>query len=355
MSIKRLITLAAMALIPVAASAATFVVPAAGTGPGANGSQWQTELTLHSSSSTAMTVTLTYHDASGAAETASVQLAPRSTIAIADVVKTRFGREAATGAIEITVADAFAKKLAVASRTFNVSEEGEFGQDIPPVNIADAPIVGDSIVLAAPSDPLENRFNAGIYAVTDAAVRWELLRADGTAAATVERNYAAGTQTQYNLIVETFFGNTAEASDVVLAVVTQGSAIVYGSAVNNESGDPTYVPGVETVSDIRVQFLGVDSDSDNLVNIADADRDGVLDAPLSIYASSTWPSTFRILVDGSNPTFALVSPNNDITLTPEGYVIWKPSISNGATTGTLKVLVSAGGVSDVITIPVKFH
>jgi len=355
MSIKHILTAAAMAILPIAASAATFVVPAAGTGGGANGSHWQTELTLHSSSSAAMTVTLTFHDRNGAAETASVQLAPRATIAIDDIVNTKFHRDAATGAIEIVVDDAFARKIAIASRTFNVSEAGEFGQDIPAVNVVEASAAGDSIVLAAPSDAVENRFNAGIYAVTAASVRWELVRADGTIAKTVETTYAAGTQTQYNLVVETLFGSTASDSDTILAVVTKGTAIAYGSAVNNRTGDPTYVPGVETTSDIRVQFLGIDSDLDNVVNIADADRDGVLDAPVSIYASFTWPSSFRLLVAGSNPTFELVSPNNDVTLTPDGFVIWKSSISNGATTGTLKVLVTAGGVSDVITIPVKFQ
>lgn len=353
MSIKRILT-AAAALLPIAAGAATFVVPAAGTGPGANGSQWQTELTLHSTSSSPMTVALTFHDRNGAAETASIQLAPRATVAVEDVVKTQFHRESATGAIEIGVADAFAKKLAVASRTFNVSEAGEFGQDFEAVNVADFASAGDTVVLAAPSDVVENRFNAGLYAATATNIRWELVRADGTTAKTVEASYAAGTQTQYNLVAETLFGTTAQDSDSILAVVTKGDVVAYGSAVNNHTGDPTTVPGVETTVDIRVQFLGVDSDLDNAVNIADADRDGILDAPLSIYASATWPNSFRLLVNGSNPTFELVSPNNDITITPDGYVIWKPSI-NGATTGTLKVLVTAGGFSDVITIPVKFQ
>lgn len=282
MSIKRIITSAAIALLPIVAGAATFVVPAAGTGPGANGSQWQTELTLHSTSRTAMTAQLVFHDRNGAAETASVSIAPRATVAIADVVRTRFNRDAATGAIEIVVGDAFARKLAIASRTFNVSENGEFGQDIPAVNVEDAAIAGDAIVLAAPSNVAENRFNAGIYAATAASIRWELVRADGTVARTANADYAAGTQTQHNLAVESIFGDTAADSDAILAVVTKGSAIGYGSAVNNRTGDPTYVPGVETSSDIRVQFAGIDSDLDNAVNIGDADHDGVLDAPLNI-------------------------------------------------------------------------
>src|SRR5436190_5021127 len=138
MNIRRIITLAAVALLPLTAGAATFIVPAAGTGAGSNGSQWQTERTRHSTSSVAMNVTLVFHDRNGAVETSAQTLAPRATAAIADIVKTRFNRDNATGAIEIAVDDAFAQKLAVISRTFNLSENGEFGQDIPAVRVEDA-------------------------------------------------------------------------------------------------------------------------------------------------------------------------------------------------------------------------
>ena len=353
MNIRRIITLAAAALLPIAAGATTFVVPAAGTGPGANGSQWQTELTLHSTSSSAIDATLVFHDQSGAAESSSVTLAPRATVSIADIVKTRFHREAATGAIEIVVDDAFARKLAIASRTFNTSDSGQFGQDIPAVNLANAPAAGDTVVIAGPANVAENRFNAGLYAATAASVRWELVRADGTVANNVNIDYAAGTQTQYNVAVATLFGATPADNDALLAVVTKGSIVGYGSAINNQSGDPTTIPGVDTTSDIRVQFLGVDTDLDNKVNIADADHDGVLDAPLTIYASSPWPNSFRLMVNGSNQQFELLTPNPDVTITPDGYVIWKPGAITAAT-ATLKVRVSADGVSDVITIPVQF-
>jgi len=350
---KRFITLAAMALLPVAAGATTFIVPAAGTGGGANGSHWQSELTLHSTTSTAMTVNFTFHDRNGAGETSSVTLAPRSTVAVADIVKTRFGREAATGAIEIVVDDAFATKLAIASRTFNTSEAGEFGQDIPAVNLADAAVAGDTIVLTAPANVADNRFNAGVYAATAASLRWDLVRADGSLVKSVDVDYAAGTQTQYGLAVESIFGETPANSDAILAVVTKGTVIGYGSAINNRTGDPTYVPGVETTSDIRVKFLGVDSDLDNQVNIADANHDGVLDSPLSIYASSPWPNSFRLMVTGANQKFELVTPANDITITQDGYVIWKPD-TRIAAVNSLKIRVTADGVTDVITIPINF-
>jgi hypothetical protein len=111
--------LAVIALLPIAAGAATFVVPVVGTGGGANGSSWQSELTIHSNTVAAVQVALTFHDRNGAAETASVTLAPRSTVSIQDIVKTRFGRLSATGAVEIEVDDLYARKIAIASRTFN--------------------------------------------------------------------------------------------------------------------------------------------------------------------------------------------------------------------------------------------
>ena len=43
-SLKNILTAASIALLPVAASAARFIVPAAGSASGANGSQWQSEL-----------------------------------------------------------------------------------------------------------------------------------------------------------------------------------------------------------------------------------------------------------------------------------------------------------------------
>lgn len=355
MRITRLIALAAAALIPVAAGAATFIVPAAGTGPGLNNSHWQSELTLHSSSSTPMTVTLTFHVEQGAAETSSLQLAPRATVSIEDIVATHFERLAATGAIEITVPDEFAKKLAVSSRTVNVSDDGVFGQDIPSVKLADAVTAGRSVVLAAPSDVATTRFNAGLYAPIASSVRWELLRADGTVATSAVEEYAAGSQRQHNDFVRAFMKADPADNDVIVATVQKGSIIAYGSAINNESGDPNFVAPVETTTDIRVQFLGIDSDLDNQVNIADADHDGVLDAPVSIYATFPWPTSFRIMVNGSNPTFELAAPNPDVTLSKDGYVIWKATPSGGPNTGTLLVRIFVGNDVDVITIPVRFQ
>src|SRR5204862_312135 len=162
--------------LPLAASATTLVIPASGTGPGANDSHWQTELTLHILSASPITATLTFHDLLGAAGTSSIAVAPRATVAIADVVATRFGRAAATS----------------------------------------------------------------------------------------------------------------------------GRAIAYGSAVNNISGDPTYVPGILARADSRINFAGVAFGDSASVSVPDANHDGVLDRSIDVQTGS-WPISFRIIVNSAAP------------------------------------------------------
>src|SRR5215212_7168149 len=94
MKFRNLISTAAIALLPLAASAATIVIPAAGTGPGASGSQWQSELTIHNVAARTATVAVTYHQGKSVLGPVSVTLQARQTVSIADVVKTKFGVDA---------------------------------------------------------------------------------------------------------------------------------------------------------------------------------------------------------------------------------------------------------------------
>ena len=339
------------ALLPLTASAATLIVPAAGTGPGAYNSHWQSELTLHNTSATAVPVGVKFHDRNGAQSGDDIQINARSTVTIQDIVATRFGRDSAIGALELTIDDAAANKVAVTSRAFNRSTAGEFGQDVPALRADAADVAGQTAAILGPSDASASRFNFGLYASTDAAVRWELIRADGTVGATVTENYVGGTQAQYNSAV--FFGVTPADDDAVHATVVSGSMIGYGSVVNNSSGDPTFVESIALHPDIRVPFLGVEYTRQTLVDIVDANHDGVLDQPLTINLSSTWPSSFQIVIDPSagKPTFELVEAPAGLTLSSDGWITWKPV---NASVTTLKVRVTVGGASDVITIPIRF-
>src|SRR4051794_30742018 len=113
MNVRNLIAASTLALLPLSASATSFIIPAAGSGPGANGTRWQSELTLHNVSSHPITASLIYHDASQTSAPVAVTVASRGTVSYADVVRTKFGIDNGTGAIEVAVADADVTKLAV--------------------------------------------------------------------------------------------------------------------------------------------------------------------------------------------------------------------------------------------------
>jgi hypothetical protein len=359
MKITRILAATFALLLPLAVSATTLVIPASGTGPGANDSHWQTELTLHNLSASAVAATITFHDALGSAGTSSVTVGPRATVAIADVVASRFGRDAATGAIEVTFDSAFAHKLTVSSRTFNKSASGEFGQDIPAVDQSNIPDAGSTIVLSGPSSAIDARFNFGVYADSASTIQWDLVRADGSIAASKEISYAAGTQAQYNQPaagITALFNIAAQDNDTIHARVTSGRAAAYGSAVNNASGDPTYVPGLIALPDTRINFLGVAFGDGISVNVADANHDGVLDRSLDIPTGS-WPVSFRLVVNSSTPAkFELLNAPPQLRFfdTNGGLTFW-PDASSGGTTLNVKVRVTADGVTEIITIPFTLH
>lgn len=357
MKLKHFLAAAAIAVLPIAASAATIVVPAAGTGPGANNSQWQSELTLHSSAPREISLTLTLHQGTGTSAPVNVKLQARETISIADVVKTRFGVSAGTGAIVIDVADRDAKSLAVTSRTFNASAAGEFGQDIPSYAISGTTEFGDILALAAPSTAASARFNFGLFAVTRATVKWELVRANGTVAATKSVEYGIGEHAQYNGAAESFFGAAAQDNDTVYGRVQSGNVIAYGSAINNASGDPSFVPAIRTREDILIQFLGIDTDENGTVDIADADHDGTLDAPLDVF-TSMFPNYFRIVARGEfgEPvTFELVRATAVVDLLDTNGTVRVTAFGDlKNTTGTIVFRGTANGSTSVITIPVHY-
>ena len=358
MKIHRFAVLASIALLPLAASAATLIIPAAGTGPGANNSRWETEVTLHNASSESVVVGLTWHDAAGVVTADGITLAPRATKSLPDVAHNLFGRDVATGAIEVTLPDASAKKVGVTSRTFNASPAGEFGQDIPAVRVEDAAAVGDLTALPGPSSAADFRFNFGVYAVTKATVEWELHRADGTIAGSKTIDYAAGDQAQYNGGISALFGVSEQDGDVVHTHVQDGSAIFYGSAIDNATGDPTFVPGLRLREDTTIRFLGVDVNEDGQIEIQDADRDGVADSPADMY-TSMFGNYFRLVAAGPNGekvTFKILTQDPDILLLdPSGEILWNPGGNVKGTTGVLKVLATdTAGDTSVFVIPVNF-
>lgn len=359
MKLRTLITAVSIAALPLTAGAATFIVPAAGTGAGANRSQWQSELTLHNTSAAPVTVTLAFHDANGTQSGNSVTVAARATTSIEDIVASQFGRQSGTGAIEVDVPDASANKIAITSRTFNSSSSGQYGQDVPAVNVTNAAGAGSVVVLQAPSSATQARFNFGLYAVTDATVQWQLVRADGTLLTPIaDQTYTAGTQMQFGNGIKLLLGLDEQDNDTVQAVVTSGSIIGYGSSIDNTSGDPTFVPGIAARQDIALNFAGVDLRENGTINVTDSDHDGVLDQPIDMFTTTGYPNYFRVVVTGPNgdpATLQIVSPTQDIQLIDAETVLYAPSSLLKGTSGKIVIQATADGQTALLTIPVNYR
>src|ERR1051326_416756 len=348
--LKRIIGITSLTLLPLTAGAATLIIPAAGTGPGANGSQWSSEIVVHNASSFAASIDLIYHDANGSSTPKTFVVGPHPTATSGDVVRNVFGITSGTGAIEIDADDNVASHLAITSRTFNTLSTGIFGQDIPAVNANDAASVGDLTVLEGPAFASDFRFNFGAYALSDATISWQLVRSNGTVAATKSVDYKAGTQFQYNNGAVTLLGSTAADGDVVYATVTKGKAIVYGSSINNASGDPPDVAGIRTRGDSHITF-GVDANEDGTIDIKDANNDGVLDAPVDLFTIG-FPNFFRVVFPGhDNVKVELAEPAPDVVVLENGTVEWAPGVNLRGTTQTLRLKVTVNGETEIITIP----
>ena len=351
-------TILAIGLFTFAASAAEIVIPAAGTGAGANGSHWQSDVLLHNVAARAMNLTMTLHIGTDVYGPVAVTIPAKNTRHFTDVVETLFGVSGGTGAVVLDVTERDLKYLAVTSRTYNTLGGIEYGQDIPAVRAKDAAGAGSIAVMTNPSSDPADRFNFGIYAVDAATVRWDLVRADGSVAATREVSYAGGQHDQYNRGIFTLLGATvAKAGDTIYARILSGKAIVYGSSIN-DSGDPTFVPSTVATEEVLLSF-GVDLDENGSIDIADADNDGILDAQLDVI-TSLYPAYFRVVVEdelGGPVTLEVVSSE-----AAAEFRDTRGTLRVGAagdlknTIGTIVLrATSASGATTLLTIPVRFR
>lgn len=357
---KSILTTAIVTLAAASAFATTapdFVIPVAGTGPGANSSQWQTEVTLHNAGADPLLLTIAFHDATGKTGSFDLTLGARETTSVQDIVASKFGKAQATGGLVITTNEVLRQKLAVTSRTFNLSPTGEFGQDIPALGASEALVTGDTAVVNGPSNAAATRFNFGIFTIAPTEVEWTLLRKDGTVAKTVTRSYEEGVQLQYNDGVTALLGETRQDNDVVNAKLLSGTAYVYGSIANNATGDPTFVPSGRTRENLLPVFLGVDLDENGTADIVDANHDGVLDGPVDV-PTSGFPSFFRVLAadpEHKSLTYSIANTVTGARIDSNGTVQWFPTSADKGTTGTLVISVSDGTDSADFTIPVNFR
>ena len=360
MSFKRLIVLSAIGLLSLAANAAQIIVPAAGAGPGVSYSRWQTDLMLHNAAPRAITVSVSFHMGNTVLGPHPVPLAAKQTQQILDVVKVVFGVNSGTGALVIDLEDRDTKYLAVTSRTYNVVGHEEYGQDIPALRPEVAAKTGDIAVLVNPASAASGifRFNFGVYALETTTIRWELLRSDGVVVGTKEVTYNAGEHAQHNRGISSsdFLYSEPKRGDSLYARILSGKAFVYGSSIN-QTGDPTYVPSNTLREDVNIN-IGIDVDENGTIDIADANGDGILDQPITVY-TSLYPAYFRIVAEsefGDPVTLEVVESEADAVFRDANGTLRVGAAGDLKNkSGSIVLRATSNGTVATFTIPVRFR
>jgi hypothetical protein len=359
MKFRSLAILLFAALVTVSgfAAATDLIIPVTGTLPGADGSLWQGEVTLHNASTNVAVITVTFFPSGGVPASREIVVPARSTVNYENAIGELFGVENGSGALRLEISEGARGQVAVTSRVMNLGPAGRFGQDVPAVSGTATLRSGSTAVVTGPAQNEGTRFNFGIFAIQDSEVNWRLLSADGTLLTEKTETYEAGAQVQYNNGVATFLGVEATDGAAIHARILKGEAIVYGSIVESSTGDPTFVPGFEVRENFAVEFLGVDLDENGTVDIADADGDGVLDEPVTVYVGP-FPNYFRVIAlptqAGEVVLTLLEAPLGFAMIDGNGTIQAAPSASDRGKTTQIVVRATDGFAVADLVIPIVF-
>jgi hypothetical protein len=209
--------------------------------------RWRSDVQMFNAGLASVTATVAFFPggASAPAKTATVEIGPGSLRTLGDIVPTLFGESNTGGAIQITTATD--SQLVVTGRTYDQREEGSYGQFMAAVTEDDAIGLGDRPVQVLQMEQSRNiRSNLGIVEVTGKPVRVEISAypAESRVTPRVELTLQPNEFRQINQVLSALNAGTTYNARIALRVVGgDGKIVAYGSAVDNLTQDPTYIPG----------------------------------------------------------------------------------------------------------------
>jgi len=208
---------------------ADAVLPVVGSTRGQSNANFRTELQLSNPSETTIAGWL-YLRPHGAVR--HFELAPHTTLSFADVV-------AELGASGLGSLDFLLERgrvPAVVARAYDDQPTGTTGATIPLVRAEEILGRNDFASLVVPRDLVRYRFNAGVRTFGEGATLEIVTRAaDGT-----ERHRRIAAYGEHHFEQQSgsaFAGVALHADDAIEVFVRAGAAIVYGSAVDNQTND----------------------------------------------------------------------------------------------------------------------
>jgi len=229
---------------PIEPSSGRITVPAAAHSPGARDTIWRTDLDVLNPTSGTVTYNLSYlaqgRD-NGVRPGYSFSLDPGQSRRHLDVVESVFGTEGA-GAIQVTPSGG---SVVVVSRTFTEEDTGTYGQFIPGFQDSSALHAGETAIL--PGLKASNRYRTNIGFASGVAgsvsVEYTIYGPDGTVLLEGSEALLSYGAIQIGDILSGIADQELDAWAEVRTSTPGAILFPYASVVDNDSGDPVFIPG----------------------------------------------------------------------------------------------------------------
>ncbi len=212
------------------------------------GANWRSDLRVFNAGTDPQYVTMTLYPQTGSASSdpiaRSVTINPGEVSILDNVLASRFGLTNVGGALHVdTLSDA---NLVVTGRTYNqVDGGGTYGQFIAAVTPADAVGKGGrTLNVLQVEDSTRYRTNLGIAEVSGkpATVEVSVLLPDAKVAPKLQIPLAANEYRQFRVLQQLGVGTAYNARITIRVIDGDGRIAAYGSVIDMQTQDPTYVP-----------------------------------------------------------------------------------------------------------------
>jgi len=218
------------------------VIPVAMHGPGAESTEWRTDLWISNWSSLPRSIDVTYYpEGGGAPMTFTVPMGTRETVEIIDVVQSRFGLDNSKGLLLLSTDED--SSFEARARIYNTGNpNGEFGQFVPGIAVI---WLSHQAYLPGISGVDGNRTNAGIANPNDEDLDVQLRIADSNGTDLVTRHTVtvpARSVVQINDIFA-FMGAAPRGNAQLEMNASSGLIYGYASVVRTGTGDAIFIFG----------------------------------------------------------------------------------------------------------------
>ncbi len=223
---------------PLGAALAESWIPVVANGSGSGGSLWRSDIGLLNRSELTNQIKIRM-EMPGLAVDRELELAPGQQLVMDDVVS-ELGLSG-SGSMRVFSFE----PLTIASRTYNLSVDGTFGQYLGGVTGAGGLGNGDSAVVMHLREDDQARSNIGILNAgrREARVRVVLYDGAGSEVARANRTVAQRQIKQLNRPFDAIGGRTdIDVGYAVVTVLDGEEVVVYGSVVDEGTNDPTTIP-----------------------------------------------------------------------------------------------------------------